>query len=127
MSQTLEQERTQTVEGIGLNSSTKARGYTNPIPSALRTASPEAVAKLRDPLSCGHPRACLYPDYCPPDQPGWKSRTDVFCTACAREGVAVTEARSEAFEEAYQECWVSRNSDEIADAILSLIMDDEKS
>jgi hypothetical protein len=126
MSQMLEQARTRTVEELGLDRPTKARGYTNPITSALRAPSPEAAVKLREPLPCGHPRACLYPDYCPPDQSGWKSRADVFCTACEREGVAVNEARSEAFEEAYQECWVSRNSDEIADAILALIMDEEK-
>jgi hypothetical protein len=126
MSQTLEQARTRTVEGLGLDTPTKARGFTNPITNAHRVASPDVTAKLREPLPCGHPRACLYPDYCPPDQPGWKSRGDVFCTACEREGGAVTEARSEAFEQAYQECWVSRNSDEIADAILALIMDEEK-
>jgi hypothetical protein len=123
MSQMLEQR---TLEGIGSDSSIKLGSFTKAIPIALRAASPEADAKLCDPLPCGHPRACLYPDYCPPDQPGWKSRGDVFCTACEREGVAVTEARSEAYEEAYQECWVSRNSDEIADAILGLIMNDEK-
>jgi hypothetical protein len=123
MSQMLEQ---QILEGIGSDSPMKAGSFTRAITSMLRAPSPEADARLCDPLPCGHPRACLYPDYCPPDKSEWKSRTDLFCSACQREALAIADARSEAFEEAYQECWVSRNSDEIADAILALIMDEEK-
>jgi hypothetical protein len=123
MSQMLEQ---QTLEGIGSDGSMRAGSFAKAITCTLRASSPEANARLCDPLPCGHPRACLYPDYCPPDKPEWKFRTDHFCTACQQEASAIAEARSEALEEAYQECWVSRNSDEIADAILALLMDDEK-
>jgi hypothetical protein len=123
MHQALEERATQAVEDVGLDGSMKAGAYTARVTAVLRTVLPEAEAEamLREPLPCGHPRACLFPGYCPPDEPGWRSRDDVFCTACQREGAAVAEARNEAFEEAYQECWVSRNSDEIADAIHALI------
>jgi hypothetical protein len=123
MRQALEEGATRVVEGIGLDGSIKAGAYTARVTAVHHSVLPKAEteATLRQPLPCGHPRACLYPGYCPPDEPGWISRSDVFCTACRQEAAAVAEARNEAFEEAYQECWVSRNSDEIADAIRVLI------
>jgi hypothetical protein len=121
MRQTVEERASQIIEDIGLDESMEAGHYTTRVAVAFRTAIPEGNANPREALPCGHPRACLYPDYCPPEEPGWRSRTDVFCTACQREASNVAEARSQALEEAYQECWVSRNSDEIADGILALI------
>jgi hypothetical protein len=125
MRQAVEQRATRIAEGIGLERSMRPGDYTAHVTAALPTALPEA--NLRAPLFCGHPRACLYAVYCPPDEPGWRARIDVFCTACRCEATAVAEARSDAFDAAHQECWKSRNSDEIADAILALRLNEEKS
>jgi hypothetical protein len=126
MRQTIEERATAVIEDIGFERAMKLGQSTAKVTAVLHTVLPEAEAKLREPLACGHPRACLYPGYCPPGEPGWRSSDDGFCTACRREAAAVAEARDEAFEEAYQECWVSRNSDEIADAIRALIDSEER-